>query len=949
LAGARVAAAAVVACLLAASLAVRGRGQDAPRPSKPRPPDGILQLEFGLRAAEEQVWDGSISVSPGEIIAVEGWHFLPPDRVSGSAWSLRARLFRDPREKYRNQDELPAPVLPNGVTVAYRAPEGAQFEVHTQQGNFTIRLRDVVARGRIEVLHGNAAVSHMAAPRSLTEGDATQHDAPALAARGADVYAAWIAYHNEASMVYFASRRDDEWTVERASAAWGDYSGTAVAVDGGGKVHVVWAAYRDDRWALVSRAFDPESKRWGMEQAVAPGGHRQMFPRAVTDSNGSPWVVWQEFRDANSDVYASQWRQGRWSATLRVSESVANDWEPAIAAAPDGAVWVAWDSYERGSYDVFLRPIREGKLGPVVPVTSGGRFHAHVSIGVDPANRVWLVWEESGANWGKDTGVLGNPGTALLADRSVRLVCYRDGALFEPETQLESAAPRWLSTMHQFPEVAIGAHGVPYVFFRHYLHRIPRPEDEITMRIGSLEAPVNPWHSTVRTVWDEYVAWFDGEKWAPPCELPRSTGRSRARVAAVPHSGGLLAMWPSDGRTYQTPRVRTSQLRWAALDASARPAPSLRLKPYVPAAAQSPQAAPTEGEDLRRLRSARWVRGSERARIFRGDLHRHTDISADSQRDGDIIDSYRYAIDAAALDFLAITDHTGHERNNYFCYDWWRTRQTATLFNNPGRFVAFFGYERTVGWPGGHRNVISARRALQPFRIADEEFTGVESVADRLFPRLRHDGDFAIPHTTATAGGTDWRADDSKAEPLVEIFQGLRGSYEEPATPRKGSGASRSAGWVWTAWSKGRRVGVIASSDHYSTHQSYACVYAPQLTPGAIHAALKSRFTYAATDNIVVKFEAVDSGGGVHRMGEEFAWPADPQFRAEVQGTAALDRVEVVGNGRILYSRRPGGASDRFTWRDQPAAAGTRFYYLRIVQANRQLAWSSLIWVGRSK
>jgi hypothetical protein len=84
-------------------------------------------------------------------------------------------------------------------------------------------------------------------------------------------------------------------------------------------------------------------------------------------------------------------------------------------------------------------------------------------------------------------------------------------------------------------------------------------------------------------------------------------------------------------------------------------------------------------------------------------------------------------------------------------------------------------------------------------------------------------------------------------------------------------------------------------------------------------------------------------------MGEEFAWPADPQFRAEVQGTAALDRVEVVGNGRILYSRRPGGASDRFTWRDQPAAAGTRFYYLRIVQANRQLAWSSPIWVGRSK
>ena len=41
---------------------------------------------------------------------------------------------------------------------------------------------------------------------------------------------------------------------------------------------------------------------------------------------------------------------------MRVSESAANDWEPALAAADDGTVWVGWDTYDKGDYDVMVRP-----------------------------------------------------------------------------------------------------------------------------------------------------------------------------------------------------------------------------------------------------------------------------------------------------------------------------------------------------------------------------------------------------------------------------------------------------------------------------------------------------------------------------------------------------------------------------------------------------------------
>jgi hypothetical protein len=156
---------------------------------------------------------------------------------------------------------------------------------------------------------------------------------------------------------------------------------------------------------------------------------------------------------------------------------------------------------------------------------------------------------------------------------------------------------------------------------------------------------------------------------------------------------------------------------------------------------------------------------------------------------------------------------------------------------------------------------------------------------------------------------------------------------------------NRPDGMVWTAWSKGLRLGVIASSDHVSTHQSYACLYAPQFTPESIHNALKRRLTYAATDNIVVKFEAASADGTLHKMGEEFACKGRPELRIDIQGTAPISKVEVIGNGRILLSRQPGAATDNFRYVDNNPPRGTAYYYVRTVQANGQIAWSSPIWI----
>jgi len=82
--------------------------------------------------------------------------------------------------------------------------------------------------------------------------------------------------------------------------------------------------------------------------------------------------------------------------------------------------------------------------------------------------------------------------------------------------------------------------------------------------------------------------------------------------------------------------------------------------------------------------------------------------------------------------------------------------------------------------------------------------------------------------------GTDWRDNDGAVEPLVEIYQGDRVSAEYEGAPKAAYGALpytapggfRPAGYVWNAWAKGYKLGVQASSDHLSTHLSYACTIA---------------------------------------------------------------------------------------------------------------------------
>ena len=83
---------------------------------------------------------------------------------------------------------------------------------------------------------------------------------------------------------------------------------------------------------------------------------------------------------------------------------------------------------------------------------------------------------------------------------------------------------------------------------------------------------------------------------------------------------------------------------------------------------------------------------------------------------------------------------------------------------------------------------------------------------------------------------------------------------------------------------------------------------------------------------------------------------AERTIRAEVHGTALVDRIEVIRNNIEVCTYRGDGEDVEFEWVDQQELSRialqrtvrgrqrTCYYYLRITQADGDIAWTSPIW-----
>ncbi len=934
-----------------------------------------------------------------KVVGTNGW-------TAATRRATNQRRTNQPNRAQNRQNN--APVQDNGVVIGLTGVDDATtIEITTEQGNVSFVLRDLGYGVVVPELNGRLEIERAAAPQPLTDG-ATDDDFPAAAiAPDGTVYVACVSFTPGLNrddrarsfttepedlsylttpaggdQVVLRIQKDGAWSEPLAvSPPKGDVYKCAVAVDGTGQAWVVWSENRDGNFDIWARACKGQDLSDPVRLTTDKGNDHS--PAAATDSAGQVWIAWQGARENVFRIMARHQTGDGWSEPVTVSTQTHNCWYPAIAAEKEGQgrVAIAWDTYEKGDYDIFVREFgKDGKPQVARPVANSFRYEARAAATYDNQGSLWVAWEESGETWGKNWGALVlDQGIPLYQNRQIGLRVLRDGNWMEPAGDYKTAmpdlrrrraaranrvaSPEPQAATRQQAEEAQTQGNVPY----NNISRIVCDKDG---RIWLLvRSRASDFRTPLGTIWVEYAAYCNGDEWVGPILLPHSDNLLYNIPAVVATGdGGLLVAHSTDhrqDRQLQRLQGAGNQSLEAAVDpyinhvyitrlTAPRDAQPATLRAATEPPADNPQPAPGVAEEraaVERCREYRVAIDGKELRILRGEFHRHTEISGDGGNDGPLEDMWRYAIDVAGMDWIGCGDHDNGAGREY---PWWLTQKTTDLYHLPGAFDPVFSYERSVRYPEGHRNVIfpyRGVRTLPRLPISDRDVFAPAPDTEMLYRYLHKFGGICAVHTSATSMGTDWRNNDPEVEPFVEIYQGCRQNYERLAAPRAPTADDAIGGWepkgfINLALKMGYRMAFQSSSDHRSTHISYALVYAEEASRQGIFDAMKKRHVYAATENIIADFRCTDSSGAEHLLGDEFVTAEAPTLRTKLIGTAPFANVVVVKNDEYVHQFSPRAAEVEFQWQDpNPTPGQVSYYYVRGEQEDGELVWASPMWI----
>lgn len=279
-----------------------------------------------------------------------------------------------------------------------------------------------------------------------------------------------------------------------------------------------------------------------------------------------------------------------------------------------------------------------------------------------------------------------------------------------------------------------------------------------------------------------------------------------------------------------------------------------------------------------------------------GDVHSgQTEIGCGA---GSLAEHYAFGRDCAAIQFMT------HQANDHYVTldDWNHTREVTDQFYEPGKYVPFLGCEWSpYTKDGGDRNVIY---------LEDDP---VLRRSDRFFLEKEPDPEPDIP--TAPDFHDAFRDRDV----LVNIHVGGRMTnlewYEQKIEKLCEAHSTHGTNewFVFDALARGYRVGITAGTDGVMGRPA-ACnpgrrlirnlrngltgVYARELTRESLWEAFQNRCMYGTTgERIRVWFE-VDG----HPMGSEFMTDSNPKAQFNVEGTKAIERVDLLRCTDVIHS-----------------------------------------------
>jgi hypothetical protein len=390
--------------------------------------------------------------------------------------------------------------------------------------------------------------------------------------------------------------------------------------------------------------------------------------------------------------------------------------------------------------------------------------------------------------------------------------------------------------------------------------------------------------------------------------------------------------------------------------------------------------------------------GTLSEQIYWGDLHAQ---GAQSDGEGEPENYFTRARDNAFMDVSVLTDHSDGlcfpvmiHSNEYRDNKWDVLCNTTENFNQETKFITFPAMEISSDvkkYPSGNRER-NHRNAM----FFDEN----DSVCFnwREFPdaedwyRLMEKNEYMIiPHTHSDR--LDCRYHNPFSERIIEIMSD-KGSGEYFHNPK--SSATSDHGGVLEFLKSGYRVGFVGSGDYHhntpgrhfplKTKSGYACaektmggyaaIISSELTRRSIWSSMYNRQTYATTGTrIILDFNMMLDGEIIKMSNEKVIDPLGQHkcsFKVNYALTAPLKAIELIRNGdtenpAAVYTNKAvmeGFDKSLYTgevtledssdlkkyWLEAryPPMLPHKFifYYIRIIQEDGEIAWSSPIWLS---
>lgn len=344
-------------------------------------------------------------------------------------------------------------------------------------------------------------------------------------------------------------------------------------------------------------------------------------------------------------------------------------------------------------------------------------------------------------------------------------------------------------------------------------------------------------------------------------------------------------------------------------------------------------------------------------RLFWGDLHVHTEKSADARAwafttstyEGSYkIGRYRYG-----LDFQANTDHHGDAQGNYSPEEWEEMMAITNRMNEPGKFVTLVANE--YSHPQGDANAIFKENHV-PF--IEHEFYDTDSYPANLLEQLHpYDCPLIPHHVCQNMRPFNWANYDARLMKMVEIFSNHgRGEYfgNNPHYSNKKVPTLQRHTWI-DQLQDGKKIGCVAGGDdHYARPGTCGLtgVWVKKLDRADIQQAVLRQSCIATTGDRTILYFTVNGKG----PGETVDSKGSVKIHLKAAAGADIRLIEIVRDGKVVHSEEPNALLTEFEWVDKEAVS-PGYYYARLTLEPRndveeymknkvQFVWASPVWVN---